>query len=182
MGQLIFPLKGFQRFRMTREPDTTKIHADRRTYHILLAEDCSADVGIVRIALRGQNLDHVLHVAKDGEEAIGYILEADRHLNAPCFDLVLLDMHLPKHDGEEILKCLRSTECYAQTPVVIMSASDAPGDHEKAQEHGALIYFRKPSALAEFAVLGKIVRDILTGSEPATPDAPAQKTRSHERS
>src|ERR1051326_8892439 len=43
---------------------------ETRPYQILLAEDSAADVGIVRIALRDQNLDHVLHVARDGEEAI----------------------------------------------------------------------------------------------------------------
>ena len=145
-----------------------------RKYHILLAEDSAADVGIVRIALRDENLPHVLHVAKDGAEAISYILEADRNTNNPGLDLLLLDMHLPKHDGEEVLKCLRSTERYAQTPVVVMSSSDAPADHQTAQRHAALIYFRKPSRLTDFIELGKIVRDVLTMLNPTTPDRTAE--------
>ena len=48
----------------------------------------------------------------------------------PGPDLLLLDMHLPKYNGEEILKCLRSTERYAQIPVVVMTSSDAPADHD----------------------------------------------------
>ena len=144
------------------ESDTTTMKRDRSPYHILLAEDSAADVGIVRIALRDEHLDHILHVADDGAKAIAYIQEADCNSKAPGLDLLLLDMHLPKHDGEDILKCLRSTERYAQTPVVVMSSSDAPADHEKAQKHAALIYFRKPSRLAEFIELGKIVSDILT--------------------
>jgi CheY-like chemotaxis protein len=137
-----------------------------RPYQILLAEDSAADVGIVRIALREQGLNHVLYVARDGEEAISFIEKADRDRKAPGPDLLLLDMHLPKYNGEEILKCLRSTELYAQIPVVVMTSSDAPGDRDLAQKHAALFYFRKSSRLDEFIQLGAIVRDILTGRKP----------------
>ena len=139
---------------------------EKRPYQILLAEDSAADVGIVRIALRDQDLDHVLHVARDGEEAISFIQKADKDRKAPGPDLLLLDMHLPKYNGEEILKCLRSTELYAQIPVVVMTSSDAPADHDRAQKHAAMFYFRKPSRLDEFIQLGIIVRDILTGKKP----------------
>ena len=119
---------------------------ETRPYQILLAEDSAADVGIVRIALRDQGLDHVLHVARDGEEAISFISKADNDRKAPGPDLLLLDMHLPKYNGEEILKCLRSTERYAQIPVVVMTSSDAPADHDRAQKHAALFYFQETIA------------------------------------
>ena len=138
-----------------------------RPYQILLAEDSAADVGIVRIALRDQGLDHVLHVARDGEEAISFIQKADNDRKAPGPDLLLLDMHLPKYNGEEVLKCLRSTELYAQIPVVVMTSSDSPADHDRAQKHAAMFYFRKPSRLDEFIQLGMIVRDILTRKKPS---------------
>jgi len=135
-------------------------------YQILLAEDSAADVAIVRIALRDQGLDHVLHVARDGEEAISFIQRADKDRKSPGPDLLLLDMHLPKYNGEEILKCLRSTERYGQIPVVVMTSSNSPADYDRAQKHAAMFYFRKPSRLDEFIQLGIIVRDILTGKEP----------------
>src|SRR5581483_10474281 len=119
---------------------------ETRTYQILLAEDSSSDVGLVRIALRDQNLDHVLHVARDGEAAITFIETADNNAKAPGPDLLLLDMHLPKYDGEAILKRLRSTERYAQIPVVVMTSSDAPQDRDRAQKHAAIVYFRKALA------------------------------------
>jgi CheY-like chemotaxis protein len=145
--------------------------------HILLAEDSAADVAIVRLALRDQNFDHVLHVARDGEEAIAFIERADTDSRAPGPDLLLLDMHLPKYNGEAILKRLRSTERYAQIPVVVMTSSDAPQDHESAQKHAALFYFRKPSRLEEFIQLGVIVHDIITGKKPLTISAagPAER-------
>ncbi len=138
---------------------------ETRPYQILLAEDSAADVGIVRIALRNQGFDHILYVAKDGEEAVNFIEKADKDRKAPGPDLLLLDMHLPKYNGEEILKCLRSTEFYAQIPVVVMTSSDAPGDHDLAQKHAAMFYFRKPSRLDQFIQLGIIVRDILIGKK-----------------
>src|ERR1041385_3975476 len=108
---------------------------ETRPYQILLAEDSAADVGIVRIALRDQNLNHILHVARDGEEAIAFIERADNDPRAPGLDLLLLDMHLPRYNGEEILQRLRSTEHYAQTPVVVMTSSDTPEDQDRAQKN-----------------------------------------------
>jgi CheY-like chemotaxis protein len=150
---------------------------ETRPYHILLAEDSAADVGIVRLALRDQNLDHVLHVARDGEEAITFIEKADNDSKEPGPDLLLLDMHLPKYDGEAILKRLRSNQRYAQIPVVVMTSSDAPQAHDRAQKHAAMFYFRKTSRLEEFIQLGAIVRDILMGTKPRTLAAPGPPER-----
>jgi two-component system response regulator len=153
-----------QRMR-TKATMATEVHP----YQILLAEDSAADVGIVRIALRDQNLNYVLQVATDGEEAIAFIEKADADSKAPGLDLLLLDMHLPHYSGEQILQRLRSTERLAQTPVVVMTASAAPEDEDRAQKNAALYYFRKPSRLQEFIELGEIVREILettgTGAE-----------------
>jgi CheY-like chemotaxis protein len=77
-----------------------------RPYQILVAEDSAADVGLVRMALQDQNLDYVLHVVRDGEEAIAFIEKADNDSKAPGPDLLLLDMHLPRYSGEQILQRL----------------------------------------------------------------------------
>ena len=146
--------------------------AQERPYHILLAEDSPADVGLVRLALRDQNFDHILHVATDGEEAIAFIEKADRDSNLPGPDLILLDMHLPRYSGEQILQRLRSTERYAQTPVVVMTSSDSPADQDRAQKHAALFYFRKPSRLDEFIHLGAIVSEILRKNTRVAAAAP----------
>jgi CheY-like chemotaxis protein len=130
-------------------------------YHILLVEDSEADARIVRLALQTHKLSHVLHLAKDGAEAIAFIDAAESKSRAYRLDLLLLDLHLPKRTGEEILRYLRSTENYAQTPVIVVSSSDALHDREIAFRHAALTYFRKPSQLAEFIELGGIVRRIL---------------------
>ncbi len=130
--------------------------------HIVLAEDNLADVLLVRMALKSSGLTYDLRVLDDGEKAVTFIEEFDANPKAGPIDLLLLDMHLPRRDGEEILKCLRSSERYAETPVVVMTASDAPRDHAQATKHAAMHYFRKPSTLAEYMQLGIIVRDLLS--------------------
>lgn len=131
-------------------------------FKILLAEDSSADVLLVRRALRDHAIDCDLHVTRDGAEAIQWLMQLDGSPGGSSLDLMLLDMHLPKHDGEDILRRLRTTENYAQTPVIVMTSSDSPAMESVALRNAALHYFRKPSSLQEFMQLGSIVRNVLS--------------------
>lgn len=140
----------------------------RSSFEIMIAEDNPADVALVREALKEHHLDSTLHVMRDGSSAIAFLDGLDRHPPGARLDLVLLDMHLPKRDGVEILQKLRSTENLAQTPVIVMSASESPRDREIAERHAALHYFRKPSSLAEFMLLGQVVGSILNGQPEIT--------------
>ena len=81
------------------------------------------------------------------------------------YDLLLLDLYLPKRDGNEILKHLRASERCAQTPVVILTSSDAPSDHENAEKNAAIHYFRKPSSLGKLLKLGIIIKVVIGGAE-----------------
>lgn len=130
-------------------------------YHILIVEDSPADITLVRMALRERGPVCDVTLIQDGAQAIAFIEDIERDSRKPGIDLVLLDLHLPLRSGEEILKRLRSTERSAQTPVIVMTSSDADQDRERAQRHAALHYFRKPSELQEFLELGRIVGDIL---------------------
>ncbi len=134
------------------------------TCHILLAEDNAADEVLVREALREHDVACDLHVVKDGAQAISFILNLDSNsANEPRIDLLLLDMHLPRHDGGDILRALRSTRHHSQKPVIVMSSSESPGLRNTADEHHALYFFHKPSSLDEFMVLGGIVKGVLAG-------------------
>ena len=131
-------------------------------FEILIAEDNPADVALVREALKMHQLDSVLHVLRDGEQALALLDSLDRDPRFPRVDLLILDMHLPKHDGEEILNRLRSTEHYAQTPVIVMTSYPSSWIEAKAAKHAAMFYFRKPSTLEELSELGSMVRDVLS--------------------
>lgn len=141
---------------------------------ILLAEDNAADVLLVQEVLKEEGIACTLHVMKDGEQAIKFIDGLDGDPAALPLDLVLLDMHLPKRDGGEILDGLWSTQCCAQTPVIVMTASDAPPDDARARKH-ALQYFRKPSSLSEYMRLGAMIREAT--NKEATPHSNARPKR-----
>jgi DNA-binding response OmpR family regulator len=64
---------------------------------------------LVRPALREHGVDCELQVIGDGEEALSFIDGPDLDSKTPCPDLLLLDLYLPKRDGNEILKCLRAS-------------------------------------------------------------------------
>lgn len=120
------------------------------TATIILAEDNAADIMLVREALKKHQIDCLLNVINDGAEVIAFLDSLNNCPQLYCFDLLLLDMHLPKRDGEEILKKLRSIEHYAETPVIVMSGSLSPQFRATAEKHRALHYFPKPSNLSEF--------------------------------
>src|SRR5580692_4309009 len=115
--------------------------AGTKRFQIVVAEDNHADIALVREALKTHGVDSELVVKSDGAGAIRFFrgLDLDSHSQAP--DLILLDMHLPKYDGEEILSALRWTERIAQTTVVVMTSSQAPEFEKVAQKHAALHYF-----------------------------------------
>jgi CheY-like chemotaxis protein len=139
-----------------------------RHWQILLVEDNNGDIDLVREALKEQQLHCALRVAGDGAAAIDLINTFATDGQAFKIDLVILDRRLPKFDGDEVLRHLRSTEQYAQTPVILMSGLDVPIGDGQESEDGALIYFAKPSSLDEFLRLGSVIRRVLVrkhGSE-----------------
>jgi len=129
--------------------------------YILLAEDNLADVELVREALEDRAIGFELHVVEDGERAIDFIERIDRDSALHCPRLFLLDLHLPKRDGAEVLRCLRASERCGQTPVLILTSSDSPKDRETAARNAALHYFRKPSSLEQYLQLGDVVKNIV---------------------
>lgn len=134
---------------------------ETKPFEILLAEDSPADAELVCEALKEHHINCSLRVVRDGAQAVTFIDSLDRDPKAPPLDLLLLDMHLPKRDGEEVLRCLRSTESYARTPVVVMTGFASSALPETGAGHAATVYFQKPSTLEEFMQLGSIVRRLL---------------------
>lgn len=128
----------------------------------MLAEDNPADVFLVREALKNHQIECELEVISDGDEALRYIDRLDMDSSIPCFALLLLDMHLPKRDGEQILNHLRASERCRMTPVIIMTSSTVLP--KAVVSRGELHYFEKSSRLDEFMLLGPLIRGVLDAS------------------
>jgi CheY-like chemotaxis protein len=116
-------------------------------------------------ALRDHSVDCELRIFSDGAEALSFIDSLDLDAKLRCPDLLLLDLHLPKRDSNGVLRHLRASERCAQTPVAILTSSDAHSDHENAEKLAAIHYFRKPSSLDQFMQLGSIVKDVISRAQ-----------------
>jgi CheY-like chemotaxis protein len=137
-----------------------------KTLQLLLIEDNPADANLVEEALTEAQLDFSLRLLDDGAAALEFISRLDADPNGTAPDVILLDLNLPKVNGEEVLKRIRLSPKCRSAKVMIVSSSDAPTDREEAMKLGASEYFRKPSDLDQFMELGPRVRCMLQGVDP----------------
>ncbi len=131
------------------------------TKTVLLVEDNDDDILIMKMACKRTGIPHLLQVVTDGAMAIDYLsgngAYADRTVN-PMPDVIFLDIHMPKRDGLEVLRWIRSQPGLKSLPVVMLTVSTHTTDVERAYGLGVTSYLRKVSDLAEF---GQGVRIIL---------------------
>lgn len=154
-------LDGVRHFSLRSEPSAyTEVSRDMGQFSILLIEDNPADVGLIREALLEHHLDCDLTVIGDGERAIQFVGELEAG-HAPCPDLVLLDLNVPRKPGHQVLEHMRASRLCANLPIIVLTSSDAQDDRELAKKLGATRYLRKPIRLDEFLGLGAIFGEIL---------------------
>lgn len=118
---------------------------------ILLVEDNPKDEALTLRALKKGNVANEVVVARDGAEAINYLTMAENDVNhSKMPHLILLDLKLPKLDGHEVLKRIRSNPRTQLLPVVILTTSVEDEDRLKGYQLGANSYVRKPVDFNEF--------------------------------
>jgi CheY-like chemotaxis protein len=135
-----------------------------RPVNVFLAEDNRADVYLLELALREENMPFILRLASDGEEAMKAVTSFGIGEAVP--DIVLLDLNLPRQDGDQVLRSLRDQECCARIPIVIMTSSDSVHDRDTAEQYGA-VFFSKPSDLDGFLELGRLVKSLCDQNQSA---------------
>ena len=121
---------------------------------ILLVEDNPDDVELTLRAFKQNNIFNKVIVAKDGLEALDYLLGKGMYAGRDVKDLpvvTLLDLKLPKIDGLEVLKTIRQNEVTKLIPVVILTSSTHEKDVVNGYKLGANSYVRKPVDFVQFA-------------------------------
>jgi two-component system response regulator len=127
---------------------------------ILLVEDNPNDELLARRALKKNAITNRLFVARDGVEALDFLLGAGSHSQRDTTQtpaLVLLDLNLPRIDGFEVLRRIRAHDRMRHLPVAILTSSDEESDVRKCYELGVNSYIRKPVDFDEFV---KTVREL----------------------
>jgi len=121
-------------------------------HSILLAEDNPKDVELTLAALETHNLANDVVVVEDGAEALDYLHRKGKYQMRPNGNpaLVLLDLKMPKVDGIEVLRTLRSDEFLKKIPVVILTSSKEESDIVLSYELGVSSYVVKPVNFQEF--------------------------------
>lgn len=118
---------------------------------ILLVEDNAADVELTIRAFRRRKVTNPISMARDGEEALDYMYQRGRFADAaPVPGLILLDLRLPKVDGLEVLRELKSHPVYRNVPVVVLTTSGDNSDIKQSYELGAASYIVKPVEFEKF--------------------------------
>jgi two-component system response regulator len=120
---------------------------------ILLVEDNPDDEELTLRALQKSNILNPVTVARDGVEALDYLLCRGAYAERDVRDLpqiVLLDLKLPKLDGLEVLRAIRADVRTKRQPVVILTSSAEEQDVLKGYELGANSYIRKPVDFTQF--------------------------------
>ena len=121
---------------------------------ILLVEDSPHDVELTLHALRRSNVTNHIEVARDGAEALEFIFatgaHADRDINNGP-KVILLDLKLPKVDGLEVLRRIKSDQRTKNLPVVVLTSSRESRDVADAYALGVNSYIVKPVDFEQFA-------------------------------
>jgi CheY-like chemotaxis protein len=123
---------------------------------ILLVEDNIAHAELVKRSLEDHPVaNRIIHVA-DGESALAFLFRRGRFSDpdsSPKPHVVLLDLRLPRVDGLEVLKEIRTSAELEKLPVVVLTTSEAERDVAKAYEYHANSYLVKPLDFDKFAKL-----------------------------
>lgn len=113
---------------------------------ILVVEDDPLDIELVQIAIERCGFSHEVAIARDGEEAVDFLLASGSYSSRARENpaVILLDLKLPKLNGLEVLATVRRTPRLASIPVIILSASGEEIDLNATQELGISSYIVKP--------------------------------------
>jgi len=138
---------------------------------ILLVEDDPDDIELTKKALKSGKIINNLHVVRDGQEALDYLYRQGAYSVeglARRPGLILLDIKLPKVDGLEVLKIIKSDPHLLRIPVVMLTTSRQEQDILTSYNNHANSYIEKP---VEFDVFVKTIRNvglywILTNTAP----------------
>ena len=127
---------------------------------ILLVEDNPSDMELAMIAFERKAVTNLVYVVSDGEDALDFILCRNKYKERSAkneIKVIFLDLKLPKIDGLDVLKEIKSNPVTKQIPVVILTSSSEERDVMEAYHLGANSYVTKPVDFDQFIItVGRI--------------------------
>jgi CheY-like chemotaxis protein len=118
--------------------------------HILLVEDNEGDILLTKEALEDAKLLISLTVARDGREAVDFLVKQIDHAESKMPDLILLDINLPRKNGHEVLKYAKENENLKHIPVIMLTTSSSEKDINLSYTNYVNCYITKPVDVNNF--------------------------------
>lgn len=117
---------------------------------ILVVDDDPGDVLMIEEALGDSDVDKVIDVVNDGQEAMEFLRREGRHTEARRPDVILLDLNMPRMDGRQVLGAVKQDEDLRTIPIVVLTTSNADTDIVGSYTLQANAYVTKPIDLDDF--------------------------------
>lgn len=133
--------------------------ASKRPIEILLVEDNAGDVRLVMETFREGKIDNRISVAEDGVEALAFLRREGKYRAVPRPDLILLDLSLPRKNGQEVLAEIKKDAQLKRIPVCVITSSAAEKDIIQAYDNYVNCYLTKPVDLEQFIGVVRSVED-----------------------
>ena len=111
---------------------------------ILLVEDNPGDVRLTQEALKEGRIENTLHVVNDGVAALDFLFQRGEYEDAPRPEIVLLDLNLPRKNGDAVLEELREHPELDHIPVIVLTSSESREDVVRSYDLNANAYLTKP--------------------------------------
>lgn len=118
--------------------------------HILIIEDNEGDLLLITEALKENKKNNTITILKDGLEAINFLENAEKCSGTNSPDLILLDINLPKMNGQEVLTTIKSNDNLKGIPVIIFTTSSSERDIFESYNNHANCYITKPVDVFDF--------------------------------
>jgi len=122
---------------------------------ILLVEDSPDDADLMTEALREGDLDMIVSLVEDGEAALAFLRREGDYGSAPRPDVVLLDLHLPRKNGFEVLGEMKQDPDLRRVPVVVLTSADSEKAFVAAYDLHANCCVSKPADQDEYRLVVK---------------------------
>lgn len=122
---------------------------------IVLIEDNPADAFMLRRALDASGFDYRMDVLRDGEQALHFVRDYYGPACGPTPCVLVLDLHLPKYDGAEVLQAIREEPALAHLKVVALTGMTSREEETKIRSLGVRLYLNKPNDLQGYAALAE---------------------------
>ena len=132
---------------------------DLRVINVLLVEDDPGDVLMTREAFKDYKIANNLSVVTNGEDALAFLRRTGHYSDAPTPDLVLLDLNLPRRNGRDVLRDVKSDPSLRHIPIVVLTTSDAEEDVLASYQLHANAYVRKPVDFEQFVAAVRSIDD-----------------------